>query len=60
MRLAGVGVVIGGWLVAMSGLFLFNSNAGRALLAVVGIAVSLFGSLGMINRYYLDRAIWKK
>ena len=60
MRLIGVGVVLGGWLIAMSGLFITTSNAGRIVFALGGIAVSLYGILGILNGYYLQRAIWKK
>jgi hypothetical protein len=60
MRLAGLALVIGGWVLAMSGLFLTTSNVARAVFAVAGISVSVFGNLGVLNKYYLDRAIWKK
>jgi hypothetical protein len=60
MRIAGVGIIIAGWLVAMSSLFLTQLNGVRIVLICVGIAVSLFGNLGVVNKYYLDRAIWKK
>ena len=60
MRLFGLGLVIGGWLIAMAGLFLTNSNEVRIFIALGGIVVSLFGILGVLNRYYLERAIWKK
>jgi hypothetical protein len=32
----------------------------RLLIVVLGIAVSLFGILGMINPAYLKNAIWRK
>ena len=60
MRLIGVLVVLGGWVVAMSGLFLTTAAAGRILIACAGIGITLFGSLGILNGYYLERAIWKK
>lgn len=60
MRLAGLGLIVGGWLVAMSGLFLTSSNLVRTVLACAGIAISVFGNLGVLNKYYLDRAIWKR
>jgi len=28
--------------------------------ACLGIALSLYGNLGVLNGYYLERAIWKK
>ncbi|MBI1871053.1 MAG: hypothetical protein HYS07_07670 [Chlamydiae bacterium] len=60
MRLIGILFVLGGWVLAMSGLFMTSSNAGRLIFACAGIAVSIFGILGILNRYYLARAIWKK
>ncbi len=60
MRLLGVLVLLGGWAVAMSGLFLTTAAGGRILIACLGIGISLFGSLGILNGYYLERAIWKK
>ena len=60
MRLAGVLVVLGGWAIAVGGLFISSANAVRAIIACIGIGVTLIGSLGVLNKYYLDRAIWKK
>ena len=60
MRIIGLLLCVGGWVLAMSGLFISSSNSVRAIFAVVGILVSVSGSLGAINKYYLDRAIWKK
>ena len=60
MRLLGVLVVLGGWAVAMSGLFITTAAAGRIFIACAGIGISLYGSLGILNGYYLERAIWKK
>ncbi len=60
MRLLGLIFVIGGWLVAIAGLFVTTSNSARFLFAVGGILVSLFGILRVLNQYYLSRAIWKK
>lgn len=60
MRILGLLFTLGGWLVAMSGLFLSQSNMVRAGIACVGIALTLVGSFGFINTYYLQRALWKK
>ena len=60
MRLIGLLFVLGGWLVAVGGLLVTSSVGARTLIACVGIALSLYGSLGVLNGYYLDRAIWKK
>ena len=60
MRLVGLACVIGGWVVAVGGLFVTSATAGRAIITCLGIALSLFGSLGVLNGYYLERAIWKR
>ena len=60
MRLIGWALVLGGWLLAVAGLLITPSVAGRLIFACVGIAVTLVGSLGVLNGYYLERAIWKK
>ncbi len=60
MRLTGLLINIGGWVIAMSGLFLTQSNGVRMVFALVGIGVSLFGILGVLNKHYLERAIWKQ
>ncbi len=60
MRLTGLICIVGGWVIAVAGLFLMTSNSGRLLFASGGILVSVFGILGILNRYYLGRAIWKK
>ncbi len=60
MRIVGVLVVVGGWAITIGGLLMTSSNLARALIACLGIGVSIFGILGVLNSYYLARAIWKK
>ena len=60
MRLIGLALIIGGWLLAVGGLLITGSTGGRLLFACLGIAVSLYGSLGVLNSYYVARAIWKR
>ena len=60
MRLVGLAIIVGGWLIAVAGLFMTSSNMGRLIFAVGGILVTLVGILGVLNQYYLARAIWKK
>jgi len=52
--------LVAGWAVAVGGLFITSATTGRTLIACLGIGISLFGSLGILNGYYLERAIWKK
>ena len=60
MRLIGVALAVAGWAVSVAGLFITASNGGRIVIACLGIAISLYGILGVLNGYYLERAIWKK
>jgi hypothetical protein len=60
MRLAGIVVNLLGWTIAMSGLFVSQSNGVRIGFALAGIGVSLFAIFGLINGYYLKNAIWKR
>ena len=60
MRLIGVLCILAGWAVDVGGLLITPSTTGRLILACLGIGVSLYGSLGVLNGYYLERAIWKK
>ncbi len=60
MRLGGLVLVVGGWVIAVAGLFITSSNFARALFASGGILVTIIGILGVLNSYYLARAIWKK
>ena len=60
MRIAGLAMVLGGWALAVAGLFLSSSNLVRAVIACAGIAISVYGNLGVLNSYYLARANWKR
>jgi len=60
MKLMGILVVLAGWLIPVIGINVTSSNGARFLLAVIGIAVSLVGILGILNKAYLKEAIWKK
>ena len=60
MRFIGLLIVLGGWAITVGGLLMTSSNVARAIIACVGIGVSVFGILGVLNNYYLARAICKK
>ncbi len=60
MKLVGLAFTIGGWLLAVAGLLITSSTVGRLVIACLGITLTLYGSLGVLNGYYLERAIWKK
>jgi cytochrome c biogenesis protein CcdA len=60
MALAGLVITFVGFLVAASSVGIMGSTAGRLIMVLVGIAVSLFGIMGVINPAYQKDAIWKK
>ncbi len=48
MKLLGIAVAWGGWFVTIAGLHITTSVGGRLVFALVGIAVSLVGVLGVL------------
>jgi cytochrome c biogenesis protein CcdA len=60
MVIAGLAVTLLGFLISFFSLTLSSDNTTRLIIVLAGIAVSLFGILGMINRAYLAKAIWRK
>lgn len=49
-----------GFLISIFSLSLTTSPYGRLAIAIVGILVSLFGIIGILNRYYLKNPIWRR
>ncbi len=60
MGLVGLGVTFLGFLVAASSVGIMSGNGGRLIMVLVGIGISLFGILGLINPAYRKNAVWKK
>jgi hypothetical protein len=60
MVFLGIVVTLAGWLISVSSLTLAAGNAGRLVIVVAGILVSLVGILGVLNQAYLKNAIWKR
>jgi len=60
MKLAGLGLTLLGFLICVASLGAASSVAGRMVMVLVGIAVSLLGIIGVLNRAYLSEAIWRK
>jgi len=48
LKLMGLAVALGGWFVTIAGLHLTSSVGGRLVFALVGIAVSLVGVIGVL------------
>jgi predicted nucleic acid-binding protein len=59
MIFVGILITLSGFVISVLSLAL-NSNAARLAVVVLGLAVSLFGIIGVLNRAYLKNAIWKK
>ena len=60
MTIAGLVITIVGFLIAALSVGMTTSNSMRLVIVLVGIAVSLTGILGVLNRACLSKAIWRK
>jgi len=60
MGLVGLAVTFFGFLIAAGSVGLSSSTGARLVLVLAGIAISLFGILGLINPAYQKDVIWKK
>jgi hypothetical protein len=60
MIYAGILITLLGFIIAVLSLGITSSPSGRLVIVLVGLAVSLFGIMGVINRAYLKNAIWRK
>ena len=60
MILTGIVVTLLGFVIAVLSLTLTASVGGRMAMVLIGIAVSLTGIMGVLNRAYLKNAIWRK
>ena len=48
-----------GWVITLFGMHLTPSTGGRIVLALVGIAVSLFGIIVVLPAAFNKNAVWK-
>jgi hypothetical protein len=60
MAIIGVLVTVLGFVIALISLGVTQSVGARMGMVMVGIAVSLFGIIGMINPAFQKSAIWRK
>ena len=60
MIIAGIVITLLGFLISVFSLSMASSNSGRLIIVLVGLAVSLIGIIGVINRAYMKNAIWRK
>ena len=60
MVLVGLLITFAGFLVSVLSLGMTSSVNGRLIMVLAGLAVSLFGIVGVLNRAYLKNPIWKR
>ncbi|MGB2678806.1 MAG: hypothetical protein WAN12_17120 [Candidatus Acidiferrum sp.] len=60
MILVGILLTLLGFVISVLSLAVTSSVGGRLAMVLVGLAVSLFGIMGVLNKAYLKNAIWKK
>jgi hypothetical protein len=59
MKPAGIVINLVGFVIVLAGLGLTDNNMVRLLFCIGGIAVSLAGIIGVLNRAHLAEAVWK-
>lgn len=59
MKLVGAATACLGWLVTIGGLHVASTIGGRLVVAIIGIAVTLFGILFVLPATFNKNAIWK-
>jgi hypothetical protein len=60
MVLVGLAVAVLGSVISFMSLGMASDVTMRMIMVLVGIAVSLFGIVGLVGKAYLKDAIWKK
>ena len=60
MILFGLLITVLGFVLSLLALGFTSSMSVRMSLVLAGIALSLFGIVGLINRTYMKNAIWRK
>ena len=60
MAALGLLLCVLGFLLSVASLSITSSGGGRMVIVLIGIAISLVGIIGFLNRAYLKDAIWRK
>ena len=60
MILVGIVVTVFGFVISLLSLGMASTVSARLVMVLVGLAVSLLGIIGLINRAYLKNPIWKR
>ncbi len=58
MKALGLGLVVGGWMVAVGGLVASDAMMVRVVAALAGLATSLAG-MTALNSAHIETAVWK-
>jgi len=60
MVIAGIVITVLGFLLSVASLGMASDTTVRLAIVIIGMVVSLVGIIGVINRAYLAKAIWRK
>jgi len=60
MMIAGVVITFLGFLIALFSVGMTSDTTMRLIISLVGIAVSLVGIIGVLNRACMAKAIWRR
>ncbi len=60
MKAVGILLALAGWLLPIIGLSMTSSNGARMFICILGLAISLYGIIGILNKAHLKEAIWKQ
>jgi hypothetical protein len=60
MAIAGLALALLGFLISVFSLDMTTDVNMRLMIVLVGIAISLFGIIGVVNRTFMRKAIWRK
>jgi hypothetical protein len=59
MKLVGAVIAALGWVITLLGMHIVSSTGGRMVLALVGIAATLFGIIVVLPAAFNKNAVWK-
>lgn len=60
MVLAGIVITVLGFIISVLSVGMTSSVGGRMVIVLIGLALSLIGIIGVLNKAYLKNAIWRK
>ena len=58
MKIMGLILLLGGWIIAVAGLLVTEATGVRMILALVGFGTAIAGLL-TVNKAHMEHAIWK-